>query len=51
MTKIRYTAGLATTMDIVDSQLALDQTLNGYHEGIYKYLVADAGIDLVSGQD
>ncbi|HEX3046191.1 MAG TPA: TolC family protein [Bacillota bacterium] len=51
MTKIRFEAGLATTMDIVDSQLALDEALNGYFEGLYHYILAGARFNLVTGQD
>lgn len=50
MTQIRFEAGLATTMDVMDAQLALDQALNGYYEGIYGYITANAKLDLVIGR-
>lgn len=51
MTEIRYEAGMATTMDIMDSQLALDQALNGYYTGISTYLTACAKLDLVVAKE
>jgi outer membrane protein len=50
-TKDRFDEGLATTMDIMDSQLALDQALNGYYRGVALYLTAEAKLDLVDGKD
>lgn len=50
-TQSRFDAGLATTMDIRDSQLALDQASNGYYQGIAAYLTALAKLDLVMGAD
>jgi outer membrane protein len=50
-TKGRFNEGLATTMDIMDSQLALDQALNGYYRGVALYLTAEANLDLVAGKD
>jgi outer membrane protein len=50
MTQIRFEAGLATTMDVMDAQLALDQASNGYYEGIYQYLTGNAQLDLVIGR-
>ncbi len=49
MTEGRFDQGLSTTMDIMDSQLALDQALSGYYQGIALYLTAQAKLDLVSG--
>jgi outer membrane protein len=51
MMQIRFDNGMATTMDIMDAQLALDQALNGYYQGIVSYLIAEARIDLVLGRD
>jgi outer membrane protein len=31
LTQARFKEGMTTTMDIMDSQLALDQALNGYY--------------------
>jgi outer membrane protein len=50
LTQARFDAGMATTMDIMDAQLALDQALNGYNQGIASYLTASAKMDLVSGK-
>jgi outer membrane protein len=50
-TQGRFGEGLATTMDIMDSQLALDEALNGYYRGIALYLTAEAKLDLVTGRD
>ncbi len=50
LTQARFDAGMATTMDIMDAQLALDQALNGYNQGITSYLTASAKMDLVSGK-
>jgi len=38
-------------MDIMDSQLALDQALNGYYRGVVLYLTAQAKLDLAVGKD
>ena len=51
MTGIRVDNGMATTMDIMDAQLALDQALIGYYQGIVSYLTAEAKLDLVMGKD
>jgi len=48
MTQARYDAGMATTMDITDAQLALDKALTGYYQGIADYLTACAKLDLVT---
>lgn len=50
MTQARYDAGMSTTMEIMDAQLALDQALNGYYQGLSAYLTALANLDLVSGE-
>lgn len=51
MTEIRVDNGMATTMDIMDAQLALDQALTGYYQGVVSYLIAESKLDLVSGKD
>ena len=51
MTQIRADNGMATTMDIMDAQLALDQALTGYYQGIVSFLTAEAKLDLVMGRD
>jgi outer membrane protein len=51
MTQIRVDNGMATTMDIMDAQLALDQALTGYYQGVVAYLTDTAKLDLVMGRD
>jgi outer membrane protein TolC len=51
MTQARFDNGMATTMDIMDAQLALDQAYSGYYQGVVTYLIAEAKIDLVAGKD
>jgi len=51
LTQARFTEGMSTTMDIMDSQLALDQALNGYYRGIALYLTAEAKLDVAMGKD
>jgi outer membrane protein len=50
LTRVRFDAGMATIMDIIDSQLALDQATNGYYRGIADYLIAQARLELVTGR-
>ncbi len=51
LTQARFEENIATTMDIMDSQLVLDQALNGYYRGIAFYLMAEAKFDLTTGKD
>lgn len=51
MTQARFDAGMATTIDISDSQLDLDTALNGYYESIKNYLTALAKLDVTLGRD
>ncbi|MGD8401869.1 MAG: TolC family protein [Bacillota bacterium] len=51
MTAIKVDNGMATTMDLMDDQLALDQALTGYYQGIVSYLVAEAKLELVVGKN
>jgi len=51
MTQIRADNGMATTMDLMDAQLALDQTLIGYYQGIVSYSIAEAKLQSVMGID
>jgi outer membrane protein len=50
-TQSRFNEGLSTTMDIMDSQVALDQALNGYYRGVALYLTAEAQLEQVTGKD
>lgn len=49
LTQARFEEGMATTMDVMDSQLAVDQALNGYYRGVALYLTAEAKVDLATG--
>jgi outer membrane protein len=49
LTEVRFQAGMATTMDVMDAQLALDQALTGYYSSLAAYLTAMAKLDLVTG--
>ncbi len=51
MTEAKFEARMATTIDIRDSQLALDQALNGYYQGVASYLTAVAKLDLAVGKE
>jgi outer membrane protein TolC len=51
MTEAKFEARMATTMDIRDSQLALDQALSGYYQGVAAYLTALAKLDLAIGKE
>ena len=51
MTQSRFDAGMATTIDISDSQLDLDNALNGYYASIKNYLTALAKLDVTLGRD
>lgn len=51
MTQARFDAGMATTIDVSDSQLDLDTALNGYYESIKNYLTALAKLDVTLGRD
>lgn len=51
MTQARFDNGMATTMDVMDAQLALDQAYCGYYQGVVTYLLAEAKVDLVVGKD
>jgi outer membrane protein len=49
LTQVRFDAGMATTMDIMDSQLALDQATNGYYKGSAAYRIAQARLEWSPG--
>jgi outer membrane protein len=51
MTQDKFDIGIATTIDVRDAQLAMDQALNGYYEGISSYLTALAKLDLAVGKE
>jgi outer membrane protein len=51
LTEVRFQAGMATTMDVMDSQLALDKTLTGYYGSLAEYLTALAKLEFVTGQN
>jgi outer membrane protein len=51
MTALKVNNGMATTMDLMDDQLALDQALTGYYQGIVSYLIAEAQLELLVGKN
>ncbi|NLW47936.1 MAG: TolC family protein [Firmicutes bacterium] len=51
MTQARYDAGMATTMDISEVQIKVDQVLIGYYKGISDYIIALAKLDVTLGRD
>jgi outer membrane protein len=51
MTEARFEAGMATTLDVKDSQLSLDEASDGYYEGVSAYFTALAKLDYVLGRD
>jgi outer membrane protein len=50
LTRYKLEEGLATTTDLMDAQLDLDETLNDYYSGICDYLTAVANLDLILGK-
>ncbi len=50
LTKGRFEAGMATTMEIMDAQLAYDQAASGYYQGLTNQAIALAKLELVLGQ-
>ncbi len=51
MTQIKFEAGMATTLDVKDSQLSLDEAMDDYYQEIANYLTALAKLDYVLGRD
>jgi outer membrane protein len=51
LTQARFNAGMSTTMDIMDAELALDKASTNYYSGISAYLTALANLDLAVGKD
>jgi outer membrane protein TolC len=51
LTQIKLNEGLATSTDLLDAQLDVDEALNGYYNGICNYLLALAGLDLAMGKE
>lgn len=51
MTQARYQAGMATTMDISEVQIKVDEALIGYYKGISDYIIALANLDKTLGKD
>jgi len=51
LTRIKLEEGMATTTDLMDAQLDLDEASNGYYEDIRDYLSDLANLDLVMGKD
>ena len=51
LTLSRFNAGMATTMDIMDAELALDKASNSYYSSVSAYLISLAQLDLSLGKD
>lgn len=51
MTQARYEAGMATTMDLSEDQINVDQALIGYYKGLSDYIIALANLDKTLGRD
>ncbi|HBE78640.1 MAG TPA: hypothetical protein DDW65_12820, partial [Firmicutes bacterium] len=51
LTQSRFNAGMSTTMDIMDAELALDKASNTYYTNISAYLTSQAKLDLSVGKD
>jgi outer membrane protein len=51
MTQIKFDAGMATTLDVKDAQLSLDEAGDDYYQEIANYLNALAKLDYVLGKD
>lgn len=51
LTEVRFQAGMATTIDVMDAQLAQDQALTEYYSSVASYLNALAKLDLVTGKN
>ncbi len=51
MTQIKFEAGMATTLDVKDSQLSLDEAMDDYYQEIANYLTALAKLDYALGRD
>jgi outer membrane protein len=51
VTEKRFAIGMATIVDISDSQLSVDEALTGYYKGISSYFIALANLDYVLGRD
>jgi outer membrane protein TolC len=49
LTTLRYKDGEATVLEVVDSQAALVQARNNYHEGAVRYRVALANLQTLTG--
>jgi outer membrane protein len=51
MTESSFHDGISTNMDVLDSELALDNASNSYYSALSAYLTALANLDLVLGKD
>lgn len=50
LTVLRYTAGEATALEVVDAQSTLAQARNAYDDGLARYRVALANIETLTGR-
>jgi outer membrane protein TolC len=49
LTLLRYTAGEATTLEVVDAQTTASQARNAYDDGLLRYRVALANLQILTG--
>ena len=49
LTTLRYQGGEASVLEVVDSQNTLTQARNAYHDGVVRYRVALAGLQMLTG--
>jgi len=50
LTNLRYQAGEATALEVVDAQNTLTQALNTLHDGEVRYHLALANLQTLTGQ-
>ena len=50
LTNLRYQAGEATVLEVVDAQTTLAQARNAYDDGLSRYRLAIAAIQTLTGQ-
>src|SRR5262249_29214833 len=49
LTILRYQAGEATALEVVDAQTTLNEARNAYNEGLVRYRVALAALQTITG--
>jgi outer membrane protein TolC len=49
LTLLRYQAGEATALEVVDAQTTLNQARNAYDDGLARYRIAIAALQTLTG--